>query len=177
MLGGEEPGVVGNPESAAEQLGAHFGVVRHRRERPGTGVAMFAAAGAAVQRPEVRVVVGLAAVPAQHHEPPEVPGQADGAQPAFDEPGLLGQGEPERAGAASVGGCGVDRHAGGDRVTEPARHRVGDRRWTPGANVLPASPAPNTKPSTSTSISDDSGCCFKSWNRWSASVSHREPDA
>ena len=121
---------------------ADFRVVGHRGERPGIGVAMFAAAGAAVQRAEVRIVVGHAAVPAQHHEPAEVLGQPDGAQARLRRyPACSRHGEPERAGARRVGGSrAVHRHAGGDRVTEPARHRVGDRRLDAGSQRLAGQP-------------------------------------
>ena len=126
---------------------------------------MLAAARPAVQRAEVRVVVGLAAVSAQHDEAAEASGQPDGAEPAFDDVGLLCSGEPARA--RTGGGRLRGRRAGAVRGAASTATRVatGERNqpsrvcetdsWRAGASVLPASPALNEKPRTSTSMSDD----------------------
>ena len=122
----QEPRIVGNRDAPGTQQLAHLRVVGHGGERAGAGISMLAPAGAAVQRAEIRIVVGDASVPAEDDEPAEAIGQADRPQSAFDDGGLLRRGEP--SGTLAVGGVArLHRHASPHRVPEPAadarRHR------------------------------------------------------
>ena len=59
---------------------SHFLIVRHHREDAGVGLAFVAAAGAAIQRGFVGIVVRGAAVGAEQDEPREVLRQSHHAQ-------------------------------------------------------------------------------------------------
>ena len=106
VLGGEEPEVVGNRQAALAQHRTNLRLIAHRGEGPRIGIAVLAAARPAVQGAEVRIVVGHAAVAAQHDEAAVALGQPDGAEPAFDDVGLLRGREPARArtGGGLLGG-------------------------------------------------------------------------
>ena len=89
VLGGDEQGVRGDLDTHAAQPGANLGTIEDRDRGAGVGAAGLATAGAAVQRCLIRVVLGGAAVRAQHHQPSESPGQAHGGERHLGEQHLL----------------------------------------------------------------------------------------
>ena len=70
------------------------GLVRHRGDDPGIGQALISAAGPAVERRLVRVVLGRAAVRAEENHAGEIGGQSHQPQRGLHEISLLGHGEP-----------------------------------------------------------------------------------
>ena len=123
VLGGQEPRV--RRESRCRGTAAARGPrgsLAIVGEGAGVGVAVLAAAGAAVQRAEVRVVVRHAAVPAEDDEPAKVLDQPDRAQPAFDDAGLLREREPQSAGL----GCAARPPSTATRVPTGCRNHPRD---------------------------------------------------
>ena len=78
-----------------------------------------------MERAEVRVVVGFAAVPAEDDEAAKALRQADRAEPAFDHGRLLFEREPRRAARRSPQAVHID--SGANTRPEPAAQGVLDR--------------------------------------------------
>ena len=70
------------------------GLIGHRGDDPGIGQALIAAAGPAVERRFVRIVLGRAAVRAEENHAGEIGGQSHQSQRGLHEISLFGHGEP-----------------------------------------------------------------------------------
>ena len=89
VLRGQEPGVVGNHDARAPEAGPNLRPVEDCHRGPGIGRTSLPAAGAAVQRGLIGVVLRRTAMRAQHHQSPEPPGQAHGRQSDLGEQHLF----------------------------------------------------------------------------------------
>ena len=92
-LAGEKVGIGRNLDSILGQPLSHFLIVRHHGEDAGVGLPFVPAAGAAVQRGFIGIVVRCAAMGAEQDEPCEILRQSHHAQGCVHREHLLFEGE------------------------------------------------------------------------------------
>lgn len=93
MLRGQKMGISGNGNATGEQLGPHGRMVRHGGDGSRVGQALIAAAGAAIERRLVGIVLRRTAMGAENHHPRKIRRESHQAESGFHEVRLLGDGE------------------------------------------------------------------------------------
>ena len=105
-LAGDEMGIGRNLNSILGEPDSDLRVVAHHREHPGIGLALVAAARAAIERGFVRIVLGCAPMRAKQHQPGEILCQAHHPEGRIHREGLLFEGEAGPGDPLLMVGCG-----------------------------------------------------------------------
>ncbi len=163
VLGGKEIRLRGDVDAQDPQLCAHLGLVEDRRSGARVGATGLPAAGTAVQRRLVRVVLGGAAVPAQHHQPAEAAGESHGGQCHLGEQCPLVQREIADTEFGRGGRC--------HQVTQP----VPQLAVAAGVRVLAAASGAATQPAASASVKGAARASLAAWKADSAPAKPRIP--